>query len=55
MQIKNRLFPYPVLNNEQFLSSYKNGEFELVYEITEDEDYSLDDIAVNWFSKHNND
>lgn len=41
MQIKNRLFPYPILNNEQFLSSYKNGEFELVYEISEDDDYYI--------------
>ena len=26
-----------------------------ISDITEDEDYSLDDIAVNWFSKYNND
>ena len=26
-----------------------------ISEITEDEDYSLDDIAVNWFTKYNND
>lgn len=32
MQIRNKLFPYPILNKNSVLSNYKDKKFELVYE-----------------------
>ena len=37
MQIGNKVFPYPVLNNTDYLSGYKNtSHFELAFDTTED-------------------
>ena len=37
MQVKNKVFPYPVLNNQPELSGYKLEGFELDYEELETE------------------
>lgn len=37
MQVKNRLFPYPVINNNKVYSNYINHEFSFLYEIYETE------------------
>lgn len=39
MQVKNRIFPYPVLNNNEFLSNFLNASFTLNYEEAENDDY----------------
>lgn len=39
MQVKNRIFPYPVLNNNSFISNYQNIHFELLYDELNDNDY----------------
>ena len=37
MQVKGRIFPYPVLNNNSVFSGFKVGGFNLNYEVVEDE------------------
>ena len=37
MQIKNRFFPYPILDNSKNSSTYKDTDFEITYEINEDD------------------
>ena len=32
MQVKNRLFPYPVINHNQILSNFGASDFQLLYE-----------------------
>lgn len=32
MQVKNKLFPYPILNRDTINSSYFNKSFNLVYD-----------------------
>lgn len=45
MQIKNKIFPYPVLNHNENFSSYLNSTFEMSYNIAETEDeYILKDF-----------
>ena len=39
MQVKNRIFPYPVLNNNAFISNYKDIKFELHYDEYNDNEY----------------
>ncbi len=41
MRIGKRLFPYPILNNDRSLSSYKDSSFELVVEIETQSDKLL--------------
>ena len=35
MQVKNRLFPYPVINHNQILSNFGTSDFQLLYESEE--------------------
>ena len=37
MQVKGRIFPYPVLNNNSVFSGFEVGGFNLNYEVVEDE------------------
>jgi len=37
MQVKNRLFPYPVINNNKIFSNYLCNDFKLEYELEIDE------------------
>ena len=37
MQIKNRFFPYPILDNSKNSRTYKDTDFEITYEINEDD------------------
>lgn len=37
MQVKNKIFPYPVLNNNKSYSNFPDASFEMVYEADEDE------------------
>ena len=47
MRIKNKLFPYPVLNNDIFFSNYEESTFELEYNDRFDDDYFiLENIKV---------
>lgn len=47
MNIKNKLFPYPVLNNDVYLSNYKSSHFELEYnDRFDNENFILDNIHV---------
>ena len=41
MQVKNRIFPYPVLNNNAFISNYKDIIFELHYDEYNDNEYYI--------------
>ena len=38
MQVRDRIFPYPVLNNVSYISNYDRGTFELLYEEQDDKD-----------------
>lgn len=45
MQIRNRLFPYPILNHNKDFSNYQNCTFELLFDEEEgDDDYILNNI-----------
>ena len=35
MQIKNKLFPYPIINHNKILSSFGNRSFDLIFEPSE--------------------
>ncbi len=37
MQVKNRLFPYPVINHNQILSNFGASDFQLLYESEEND------------------
>lgn len=37
MQVKHKIFPYPVLNHNKAFSNYNDKYFQIVYEIAEDE------------------
>jgi len=39
MQVRNKIFPYPVINNNKIYSNFKNLSFELIYE-PEENDYA---------------
>ena len=41
MQIRNRLFPYPILNEEQDNSTYHNKSLQFVYEEEDDDNYYI--------------
>ena len=41
MQVKNRIFPYPVLNHNRNLSNYLDLNFDLEYEESIEEDYYI--------------
>lgn len=41
MQIKNRIFPYPVLNREAAFSNFVGKTFSLSYEFIEDDNYYI--------------
>lgn len=41
MQIRNKLFPYPVLNQNSVFSNYLNCNFELVFEDESNEDFLI--------------
>jgi len=52
MQIKNKTFPYPILNNNKLYSNFKESNFEIKYEIDENKDtYILKDIKFSTNSK----
>ncbi len=56
MQVKNKIFPYPVLNNNRLYSNFGDSSFEIVYEPFEDEyAYILKDIKFLTDSKLIND
>ena len=38
MRVGRKLFPYPVINNSEKVSSFKNASFSLVYEDASDEE-----------------
>lgn len=37
MQVKSKIFPYPILNNDKLYSNFKDAYFEMVYESFEDD------------------
>lgn len=39
MQVKNKIFPYPIINNNKIYSNFKDLNFELIYE-PEENDYA---------------
>lgn len=41
MQIKNRLFPYPILNHNKTVSNYGNNDFEFLFETEENDNYYI--------------
>lgn len=41
MQIKGRLFSYPILNENTFLSTYNNKSIELIFTVDENDDYFI--------------
>lgn len=52
MQVKGRIFPYPVLNNNPVFSGFKSESFSLNYEAVEDEsNYTLKDLTFATESK----
>ncbi len=52
MQVRGRIFPYPVLNNNQALSGFKDAEFKLEYEPVEDDSaYTLKGMSFSTDSK----
>lgn len=56
MQVKNKIFPYPVLNNNKLYSNFPDASFEIVYEADEDEfAYILKNIKFSTDSKLIND
>lgn len=56
MQVKNKIFPYPVLNNNKLYSNFGDYSFEIMYEPSEDEyAYILKDIKFSTESKFIND
>lgn len=56
MQVKNKIFPYPVLNNNKLYSNFPDASFEIVYETEEDEfAYVLKNIKFSTESKLIND
>ena len=45
MQIKNKIFPYPILNNDQRISNFLGKTFELLFNMVEKEqEIELQDI-----------
>lgn len=55
MQVKSRIFPYPVLNHDPNYSNYDGCDFELLYEETEDENnYILKNTHFNLKSDYLN-
>lgn len=56
MQIKDRIFPYPILNHNKSLSNYKDIDFVMNYEQTEtDSEYILRNATFTTESKLIND
>lgn len=56
MQVKGRIFPYPVLNNNPVFSGFKSEGFSLDYEPVEDEsNYTLKGLTFSTESKTIND
>lgn len=52
MQVKGRIFPYPVLNNNPVFSGFKTEGFNLNYEAMEDEsNYTLKGLTFQTESK----
>jgi len=52
MQIRNRIFPYPILNHNTIISNIKDSDFELIYEAQETENaYLLKNVHFNTNSK----
>ena len=52
MQVKGRIFPYPVLNNNHVFSGFKSESFSLNYEAVEDEsNYTLKGLTFATESK----
>lgn len=52
MQVKGRIFPYPVLNNNPVFSGFKSESFSLNYEAVEDEsNYTLKGLTFATESK----
>ena len=56
MQVKKKIFPYPILNNNKLYSNFIDSYFEIVYESVEDEiSYILKDLKFSTNSKLIND
>lgn len=56
MQVKKKIFPYPILNNNKLYSNFIDSNFEIVYESVEDEiSYILKDLKFSTNSKLIND
>lgn len=52
MQVKGRIFPYPVLNNNPVFSGFKSESFSLNYKAVEDEsNYTLKGLTFATESK----
>lgn len=52
MQVKGRIFPYPVLNNNPVFSGFKSETFNLSFQPSEDEStYTLKNLVFNTESK----
>ena len=53
MQVKTKIFPYPVLNHDQDYSNYMNKSFHLLFETKEDEvSYILSDCKFETDSNY---
>ena len=41
MRVGKKLFPYPVINNSEKVSSFKDSSFSLVYEDASDDEFLI--------------
>jgi len=52
MQVKNRIFPYPILNHNKIFSNFDKGDFTIVYDgIENDDEYVLKNAKFETESK----